>query len=102
MTKKFVAKASRFPEVKVISVQGDLITVAVDNAKASLFLRLNSYVENVNNKLLFGDPVEMSIRDDLETEAVQQILREPGVRYVREDVLAAPMPLQPPISDHRF
>lgn len=87
MIKKFVAKASKFPEVKVISSQGDLINIIVDNARANLFIRLNSYVENVNSKLLHGNPVVMSIRDDLDPETVQKILREPGVRYVREDVL---------------
>jgi hypothetical protein len=94
MIKKFVAKASRFPEIQLISVQGDLITVVVDDAKAGLYLRLNGYVENVNSKLLHGDPVEMSIRDDMDPAVVQQILREPGVRYVREDVLAIPVDTQ--------
>ena len=91
--RKFVAKASRIPEVQIICVQGDLITVVVDRSTAALLLRLNGYVENVNSKLLYGDPLELSVRDDLDPVKIQQILREPGVRYVRENVLASQAPV---------
>ena len=87
MLKKFTMKVSQYPEVRVISRKEDQITVIVDQAMAKLYLRINSMVEAVNKKLYFGKPVKAAVRDDLSSEEFQRILREPGIMYVREDVV---------------
>lgn len=90
MLKRFTLKVSRFPEVRAISFQDDQVTVIVDQAKANLYLRVNSLIEAVNKKLYFGKPVKAMVRDDLLPEEFQRILREPGIVYVREDVILNP------------
>lgn len=84
MIRKLVSKVSRMPEVKVITVRGNVITVVVENAKATLYIRLNSLLESANQKLFYGDPLELAVRDDLTAPEIQALLREPGVSYVRE------------------
>jgi len=85
-----------FPEVLAISLKDDQIIVIVDQAKAKLYLRINSLVEAVNKKLYFGAPVKAAVRDDLSIEDLQRILREPGIVYIREDIVLKPEPKQEP------
>ena len=73
-------------EVQVVAIRDNRITVIADRAPARLYLRVNGLVETVNGKRFFGEPVEASVCDDLAAEALAQLLREPGVAYVREDV----------------
>jgi hypothetical protein len=96
MLKKFTAKVSKFPEVLAISLKDDQIIVIVDQAKAKLYLRINSLVEAVNKKLYFGAPVKAAVRDDLSIDDFQRILREPGIMYVRENIVLKPEPEQEP------
>jgi hypothetical protein len=86
MLKVFVAKVRKMKEVQVIAIRGNRITIVADRAPARLFLRVNGLVETVNGKLFFGEPIEAAVCDDLTDEALAQMLREPGVAYVREDV----------------
>lgn len=90
MLKRFAAKIRKFPEVQAIIVSGNQVIVVVDQAKAKIYIRINSLVDLVNKKIYFGDHIEAAVRDDLSSEEFQKILREPGVVYVREDVLMKP------------
>ena len=90
MLKKFTAKVSKFPEVMAISQKDDQVIVIVNQAKAKLYLRINSLVEAVNKKLYFGAQIKAAVRDDLSTEEFQRILRKPGILYVREDIELKP------------
>jgi hypothetical protein len=87
MLKRFTKEISKFPEVRAIIVRGDQVTVAVDQAKAKLYIRINSLVDSVNKKLYFGGNVEAAVRDDLSSDEFQRMLREPRVIYVRDDVI---------------
>jgi len=69
MQKRFVSKIRKLPE--------------------EIYLRVNSLVETINAKLFHGDPFEAAIRDDVSREQLREVLREPGVVYVREDILGA-------------
>lgn len=89
MVQRFVAKVSKMPEVKVITARENLLTVIVEHATASLFLRINSLTETLNGKLFYGDPLQVAVRDDLDADALQSVLREPGVRFVREGTVSA-------------
>lgn len=87
MLKRFTAKVSKFPEVRAIIVRENQVTVVVDQAKAKIYIRINSLIDLVNKKLYFGEHVEAAVRDDLSSNQLQRILREPGVVYVRDDVI---------------
>ncbi|UCE40870.1 MAG: serine/threonine protein kinase, partial [Candidatus Aminicenantes bacterium] len=54
MLKRFVNQASKIESVKAVSIQGDSITVVLDKAKASQYIRINSMVDAINKKLYFG------------------------------------------------
>jgi len=86
MLKRFVAKISKFPDVRAISIQEDQITVLADKAQAKLYIRINSLIDSLNNKLYIGKHVEVAVRDDLAPEEFQSILRESGIVYVRDDI----------------
>jgi len=87
MLKRFSANVSKFPDVRAIRIQENQITVFVDEAKAKLYLRINSLVETINRKIYFGKPVKAALRDDLPNGEFQQILRESGIVYVRGDIV---------------
>jgi len=86
MLKRFVAKISKFSGVQAISIRENQITVIADKAQAKLYIRVNSLINSINNKLYIGKHVEVAVRDDLAPEEFQSILRESGVVYVRDDV----------------
>ncbi|UCF36986.1 MAG: serine/threonine protein kinase [Acidobacteriota bacterium] len=90
MIQRFANKASKLPEIQAVTVRENLVTVIADRSSTNLFIRLNSYMDHVNKKLFYGGPVELLIRDDMNREELETLLREPGVRYVRQDVIAPP------------
>lgn len=87
MLRRFVANASKIETVKAVRIHGDSITVAVDRAKASQYIRINSMVDAINKKLYFGRHVEVAVQDDLSEEEFQRMLRESGIQYVRDDII---------------
>jgi len=93
MLKRFVGKLSKYPSVKAIFVNQEHVTVVVDKAQAAIYLHVNSLVDEANRKLLFGEPLTASVRDDLAPVDFQRLLRQPGVVYVRDDIV-----LESPLS----
>lgn len=87
MLKRFAAKVSKFPSVKAIFVKQDHITVVVDKAQAAIYLHVNSLVNEANRKIVIGEPLTASVRDDLPPGDFQRLLRQPGVVYVSDDVV---------------
>jgi len=85
MVQRFVTRISRMPEVLAITVSGDRLTVVLEEPKANHYLRINSLLDTLNRKLFYGDPLEVAIRSDLASEEFQSLLREPGVRYLKDD-----------------
>lgn len=87
MINKFTSEVSKYKEVKAIFIRENRITVVIDEAKASLYIRINSLIDMMNKKLYFGIPLEVSIRDDVPPEEFQKILQESGLVYVEDDVI---------------
>ncbi len=87
MLRRFVAQASKIKTVKAVRIQGDSITVVVDKAKASQYIRINSMVDEINKKLFIGRHVDVTVRDDLSDGEFQRLLRESGILYVRDDII---------------
>jgi len=88
--RRFVAQASKIGTVKAVRIQRDSITVVLDKAKASQYIRINSMVDAINKKLFIGKHVEVTVRDDLSDGEFQRILRESGILYVRDDIILEP------------
>jgi hypothetical protein len=81
----FVRKVARIPEVRTITSQGNLITLAVDRAPAQLYGRVHGLLDDANRKLFFGQPMTVTIRSDLDARGLRQLLAGGGVRCVRSD-----------------
>jgi len=86
MLKRFTSKVSGYPYVRAIIIRNELITVVVDKAQAKAYIRINSMIDSINQKLYIGKHLSAAVRDDLTPDVFQQMLREPGVAYVRDDV----------------
>jgi predicted Ser/Thr protein kinase len=86
MVKRFAARIGKFPEVKLITCQQKNILVVVDRMQAKIYVRVNSLLESMNKKLFFGDPMTVSVRDDVPQDEMRRILQQPGILYVRDDV----------------
>lgn len=87
LTKRLVNRIAKIEEVKAIRSRPDGITVFADAAPARLYVRVNSLVDAINHKHFFGEDIEAKIQDDLSPEEFHQALRQPGIAYVRKDVL---------------
>jgi hypothetical protein len=87
MLKRLVSRVTKFENVKAIRVHEDVVTVVVDKAQASMYIRINSLVDELNKKLYFGKSIKVAIQDDIPTEQFQNMLRETSVVYVRDDVV---------------
>jgi hypothetical protein len=85
----FAKKISKLPEVKVIAVRDDLVTVVLDRAPAKTYIHIHSKIESLNSRLFFGQPAAVEIKDDIGDEELKKLVRQPGVVYVREDVALA-------------
>ena len=89
LLKRFVSKIRNLKEVQAVLVRDSRITVIVDKKQARVYVRVNNLVETINGKLFHGEPFEAIVRDDLNAEQLLEALREPGVAYVRDDILDA-------------
>jgi predicted Ser/Thr protein kinase len=87
MLKRLVSRVTKFESVKAIRVHEDVVTVVVDEAQASMYIRINSLVDELNKKLYFGKPIRVAIQDDLSQDQFQSMLRETSVVYVRDDIV---------------
>ena len=87
LLKRFVSRIRGLKEVQAILVRDDRITVIVDKAQARVYVRVNNLVEKTNGKLFHGAPFEAVVRDDMNEAQLLEVLREPGVAYVRKDLL---------------
>ena len=87
LLKRFVSRIGSLKEVQAILVRDSRITVIVGKAQAQVYIRVNNLVEKSNSKLFHGAPFEAVVRDDLNEAQLLEALREPGVAYVRQDIL---------------
>ena len=90
MLKRFVSQVVKMESVRAIRIHGDVVTVVVDEALASQYIRINSLVDEINRKHFIGRQVEVAVRDDLSEEEFQRMLRETGIQYVRDDIVLKP------------
>ena len=83
--KQFTARVRKLPEARVVVLRGREVTVLVDCAVASTYVRINAWMDRINRKMFFGEPFTVSIRDDYGPDQEKELLHGPGVLYVREE-----------------
>ncbi|MHB8055706.1 MAG: serine/threonine-protein kinase [Candidatus Aminicenantales bacterium] len=86
----FAKNISALPTIQAVIFRDDKLTVVVDKAPASVYLRITGLVEAMNGKLFFGKPVEADIQSDLSEDEIKPLIRRLGVVYVRSDLLGGP------------
>ncbi len=79
-----VRKISKVPEVKLISIRQQNLTVVVDRPAGQLCERINKLVNFSNGKLFFGEPVSVSIRHELPAGEWRRLLEDSGVQFIRD------------------
>ena len=87
LMKRFAAKISKMPEVKLVAYKEKQTIVVVDRLQAKIYLRANDLMEAINKKLLFMKPIGISLRNDVSAEELRRMLQEPGILYLRDDAL---------------
>jgi predicted Ser/Thr protein kinase len=85
LLRRFIAKAQRLGEVRVVALAGDRLTVVADQAVARTYVRLNALVDEINDGMYFGEPFTVVVRDDLGEAELRDLFKGPGILYVRED-----------------
>ena len=88
LLKRLVSRIRSLTEVQATLVRDGRITVVVAKAQARVYIHVNNLVEKSNGKLFHGEPFEAVVRDDLNEAQLLETLREPGVAYVRKDILS--------------
>jgi serine/threonine protein kinase len=86
LLKRFVGKAQKMPEVRLVAVSGTEVTVVADQAVARTHVRLNALIESVNTRMFFGEPFRLTVRDPLTDDESRALLASAAVLYVRDDV----------------
>lgn len=89
LLRQFVAKCKRIPEVRLIRFEDSNLRILVDRTSIQLFPRIQELAERVNGGLYTGDPVKVTIRDDLGAQETRFELQQANVMYVRGDILSA-------------
>jgi predicted Ser/Thr protein kinase len=87
MLQGFTKKVSAFPEVKAVIIKGEAVTVVMDKGPAKTYIRITSLIDGINRKLFLGKPVTASIKDDLGEREFQNMLRDTGIVYARDDMM---------------
>jgi len=87
MLQGFTKKVSALPEVKAVIIKGDQVTVVMDKARAKTYIRITSLIDGINQKLFVGRPITGTIKDDLGEQEFQNMLRDTGIVYARDDIL---------------
>jgi tRNA A-37 threonylcarbamoyl transferase component Bud32 len=86
LVSKVAAKLRKRAEVRLIALHQDSLTVVVDEAHPDLYPLISGMVEGINRKLYFGEPFTSRVREDVQPSELGQMLQQPGVLYVRQDV----------------
>lgn len=81
----FTKKLGRFPEVRLVTVRDDRITVVVDKAPAKVYIRINALVDDLNGSLFFGKDIKAEIRTEIPEDEARTMLTQMGVVYAREE-----------------
>jgi hypothetical protein len=85
MLRRFTAKVQKLPEVRLVSVSGNHVTVVADKALAKTYVRVNALVDSLNGRMFFGDPFTVTVRDDVSPDETRAILSGSSVLFARDE-----------------
>ena len=91
LARKFVRKASKIPEVRLVTLDGMRLTLVADRAQAKTYVRANALLDSINASMFFGEDFTLVIRDGASAEEERALLSGSGVLYVRDDTVAPPV-----------
>ena len=83
----FTKKIAKFPEVRLVVVRENRVTVVLDKAPAKVYIRITALVEELNRSLFIGKDVTAEVKSEIPEAEVQAMLRQVGVVYAREEAL---------------
>ena len=84
LVRRFVARLRKLPEVRLICLQENNLSVVVDQAQAATYARVHAHRRTgINHKLYFGAPLTGTVREDVAPAELAQTLQRPGVLFVR-------------------
>jgi predicted Ser/Thr protein kinase len=81
----FTKKVGKFPEVRLVTVRDDRVTVVVDKAPAKVYIRITALVEELNRSIFFGQDVKAEIKTEIPEAEAKTMLTQMGVVYAREE-----------------
>ena len=87
---RFSEKVGKIEGVRIITREGNRVVVVADRAVAKTYVRVNALMDQVNSRMFYGDPFEVSVQDGLGQEEERKLLQGTGVAFVRQDVLGEP------------
>ena len=94
--RRFVRKAAKMPELRLVTLDGLRFTLLADRAQARTYVRANALLDSINESLFFGDPFTLVIKDQFTPEEERALLSGPGVLYLREEATTATALPAPP------
>jgi len=81
----FAKKVAKFPEVRLVTIREDRVTVVLDKAPAKVYIRITALVEELNRSLFFGRDVKAEVMSEIPEDQIRALLKQVGVVYARED-----------------
>jgi len=81
---KFAKRASKLPEVRLVTSNGNSITVIVERPTAKTYVKLNSFLTSANSGLFQGEPFTLAVRENLSAEERTSMLSSPGLHYAAD------------------
>jgi len=82
----FTKKIAKFPEVRLIVIRENHVTIVIDKAPAKVYIRITALIEELNQRLFVGRDVTAEVKSEVPEAEIQGMLRQVGVVYAREDV----------------
>jgi predicted Ser/Thr protein kinase len=81
----FTKKVAKFPEVRLIVVRENRVTVVLDKAPAKVYIRITALIEELNQRLYVGRDITAEVKSEVPEAEVQAMLKQVGVVYAHED-----------------
>ncbi|MGZ5469737.1 MAG: serine/threonine-protein kinase [Candidatus Aminicenantales bacterium] len=81
----FAKKVGRFPEVRLVTVRDERVTVVVDQAPAKVYIRITALVDDLNRSIFFGQDVKAEIKTEIPEAEAKTMVTQMGVIYAREE-----------------
>jgi hypothetical protein len=83
----FVKKIAKFPQVRVVVIRENRVTVVLDKAPAKVYIRITALIDDLNRRLFVGKDFAAEVKSEVPEAEVRAMQKQVGVVYAREDAL---------------